>query len=105
MTPRRLPLLVAWLVLALAWGQQAALLHALGHASERLAAHEDSGPLPAKCADHSLFSSLSSALGAQAPQVAAVAPAGVAPEAQRPRSAWTELRLSFLSRAPPASPV
>lgn len=105
MMPRRLPLLVAWLVLALAWGQQAALLHALGHASERLAAHEDSGPIPAKCADHSLFSSLASALGSQAPQVAAVIPASARPEAQQPRSAWTELRLSFLSRAPPASPA
>jgi len=41
-----------WLALALVAGQQLALLHELGHATEQLAQKQDSKPAPSKCDQH-----------------------------------------------------
>lgn len=89
------------LALAFAIGQHVASLHALGHAADAFSQSE-STPAPSKCADHSLFSSIGAALGAEpsvAPFVAAGAPTGVA---SAPASASLARRVHFLSRAPPS---
>lgn len=88
------------LALAFALGQHLAALHALGHAAGALA-HNESAPAPAKCAEHSLFSTLGAAVGssaAAAPCVVAVVAAALPP---LPASASLAPRYSFLSRAPP----
>jgi hypothetical protein len=41
-----------WLAFALVAGQHAALLHELGHATERLSHKQDSKPAPLKCDKH-----------------------------------------------------
>jgi len=89
------------LALAFLLGQQAAALHALGHAADALSQNE-STPAPSKCADHSLFSTFAAALGSKAPVapfVAAVSQVGTTP---LHTSAALAPRFSFLSRAPPS---
>lgn len=98
----RLILVAFGLALSLAIGQQAVLLHALGHAVEDLASG-DSLPSPSTCDQHSLFASAASALGNEppaAPFVAAVVPTGDDLDAPGVDLA---ARRNFLSRAPPAS--
>ena len=93
-------LLAFGLALAFALGQNAAALHALAHAADAVK-QSDSTPAPAKCADHSLFSSMGAAVGSKAP----VAPyvAAVCQVASTPLLASATLapRFTFLSRAPP----
>lgn len=87
--------------LALAIGQNAATLHALGHATDELASH-GKAPAPSQCADHSLFTAVGIAATGKAP----VAPfiAAVLPHSAPVADATASLapRLSFRSRAPPA---
>ena len=52
-----------WLALALLVGQQAAALHDLGHAAERLAQRQDSKTPPASCDQCFACAELSSAVG------------------------------------------
>ena len=52
-----------WLALALLVGQQAAALHDLGHATERLAQRQDSKTPPASCDQCFACAELSSAVG------------------------------------------
>ena len=89
--------------LSLLMGQQAALLHGLGHAAD--AVKQDAGTAPATCADHALYVAFAGGLTAEppaAPFVAAVVPA---PAEQALRSATLAPRHAFHSRAPPASPA
>lgn len=90
-----------WLALALAMGQQAAALHELGHATERVTHKQDSKPAPAKCSECFLFAGLSSAAGAKASALAVVAPASPRPAVLLEQSASLAARLAFRSRAPP----
>ncbi len=92
------------LALALALGQQAAALHALGHAADDLA-QQDSAPAPFKCADHSLFASFAGAMGAEPPVAPFMATVALAERANPQPLAWLAARYSYLSRAPPASPA
>ena len=90
-----------WLALALAMGQQAAALHDLGHAAEKLSHTQDSKPAPSKCDACFACAELSGAAGTKAvaaPFVAAVSPC---PAFHEERSASIAPRLAFLSRAPP----
>jgi hypothetical protein len=90
-----------WLALALALGQQAALLHDLAHATGQVSHKQDSKPAPSKCDECGLFAEFSGAASAQAvaaPFVAAASPRAVF---LREQSASIAPRLAFLSRAPP----
>ena len=89
------------LALGLALGQHAAALHALGHAKDALS-QNDSLPAPAKCADHSLFSTIGAAVGSKAPVAPYVAAVRQAASTPILASASLAPRFSFLSRAPPA---
>ena len=89
------------LAVALLLGQHASALHALGHAIDG-ATQNDGAPVPAKCADHSIFATLGAALGSNAPVapfVAAVLPLRVVP---LHAGATLAPRFNFRSRAPPA---
>ena len=99
---RRLLLFLA-IAFAVALGQHAAVLHAVQHAKEDLAA--GSTQSSQECESHSLFASLGSGAGSDPPAsklVVDVAPMQAAP---LPRFASLAPRYSFLSRAPPAAPV
>jgi hypothetical protein len=89
------------LALALAIGQNAAALHALGHATDELASH-GKAPAPSQCADHSLFTAVGIAAAGKAP----VAPfiASVSPRSPQVAEVAASLapRHGFRSRAPPA---
>jgi hypothetical protein len=91
-----------WLALAVAMGQQAAFLHDLGHATERLSQKRDSNPAPSKCDECSLFAPFSGALGAKAPVAPFVAATHPLAQLVSGRSASLAARLAFRSRAPPA---
>jgi len=91
-----------WLALALVAGQHAALLHDLGHATERLATSGKSNVPPAKCDLHFACSQIAGGLGATA-FVAVFVPA--APPRARAHAvtvASLAPRLAFRSQAPPA---
>ena len=93
--------LVGWLAAAFGLGQQAAALHALGHAVEEAGERQDSAPAPEKCPDHSLFTSFAAALGVDA-YAPAIAPTGATrPAPQHVGAPPAPPRLAFLSRAPP----
>jgi hypothetical protein len=96
--------LLLWLALALAWGQQAAVLHDLGHATAQLAHQQDpSKPAPSsKCDECGLFAEFSGALAAKAVVAPFVAAAAIAAPALVPASVRLAPRLAFLSRAPPS---
>lgn len=85
-------------------GQHAVIQHELRHATQQID-QRDSLPASAKCADHSIYVSLATALGAENALVPFVA-AGLAPAAaEKSRSACLPQRFSFHSRAPPATPA
>jgi len=82
-------------------GQQAALLHDLGHASEKLAQKQDGKPAPAKCDKHFAFTQLTAAAGASSvgiPPVECSVAEFNAPEV----GARTAPTLAYRSQAPPA---
>jgi hypothetical protein len=90
-----------WLALALLVGQQAAALHDLGHATERLAHKQDSKPNSSTCDQCFACAELSGAVGTTLPPL----PSTDASHAQcaRPleRGVAVAPRLAFRSRAPP----
>lgn len=90
-----------WLALALIVGQQAAALHDLGHATERLASQKDSVPSPNSCDKCFMCAGLSS--GAAATLLVLYVPAATTAPPALPdhQSAPTPARFAFLSRAPP----
>ena len=91
-----------WLALALAVGQQAALLHGLAHAVEKVAQKQDSKPTQSRCEQCSLtaqLNGLASAPTKVAPLVAALVPAATFVVHAAP----VATTVVFRSRAPPAS--
>jgi hypothetical protein len=95
------------LPLALAMGQQAAVLHDLGHAAEKLSGKQDPkrSPTSSKCDECGLFAELSGAVGAKAPIAPFVAASTPREAAIRERDATLAPRHAFRSRAPPAAPA
>lgn len=96
--PRRIVFALA-LALALLFGQQAAALHDLGHAVDRIA-HKGSVP-SSPCDQCFACAQLSGAVGTSLPVVPAVPLERGAP-LERPRAGFVAApRLAFLSRGPP----
>jgi len=93
---------VFWVALALAIGQQAALLHDLAHATERLAQRKDSAPAPQTCDKCFLCAERSSAAGATMPALPVVGAIHAPAAVRLPHDAAIAPRLAFHSRAPPA---
>jgi hypothetical protein len=89
-----------WLVFALVAGQQAAALHALGHASERLSQKQDPKPVTTKCADCFVCAQLSAGAAATVPAVALSA-AAFTPHVFAPHGERNVTALAYRSRAPP----
>ncbi len=89
------------LALAVVMGQQAAVLHDLGHATGQWSHKQDSKPAPSKCDECGLAAELSSALGTTAIAVPFVASASPRPVARPDLGVHTATRLAFQSRAPP----
>jgi|SRR5450432_461982 hypothetical protein len=102
MKPIRRLATVLWLALALLVGQQAAALHDLGHATEKLSQKHDSKPGSTTCDQCFACAELSGAAGTTLPQL----PLSDADHAQwaRPldRGVAVAPRLAFHSRAPPS---
>lgn len=97
--PRRLLFALA-LAFALLFGQQAAALHDLGHAVDRIA-HKGSAP-SSPCDQCFACAQLSGAVGTSLPAIPAVPLENAAP-LERARSGFLAApRLAFLSRGPPA---
>ena len=90
-----------WLALALLVGQQAALLHDLGHATEQLGGKKDSKHAPVSCDKCFAAATLSGAVGATMPQVPAVVADTLRDSSPPHRDASIAPRLAFRSRAPP----
>jgi hypothetical protein len=93
---------ILWLALALLVGQQAAALHDLGHATERLSHKQDSKTPPTSCDQCFACAELSGAVGVtvqQVPVVAACTPRAAAPI---DHGVVSPARLAYRSRAPPA---
>src|SRR5450631_788300 len=89
-----------WLALALLVGQQAAALHDLGHATERLAHHQDSKTPPASCDRCFACAELSSAVSA-VPVVLPRVSAGIPVTCLvRDAAVFAAPRLAFRSQAP-----
>ena len=90
-----------WLALALLVGQQAAALHDLGHATEKLSQKHDSKPGSSTCGQCFACAELSGAVGTTLPPL----PSTDADHAQcaRPLEQGVAVapRLAFRSRAPP----
>jgi len=101
MPPVRRVLLAFSLALALLFGQQAAALHDLGHAVDRIA-HKGSLPFGNTCDECFACAQLS---GAAAPSLPAIPPVLLPDGAPRDTgcvSATVAARFAFLSRAPPS---
>jgi hypothetical protein len=93
---------ILWLALALLVGQQAAALHDLGHATEKLSHKQDSKTPPASCDQCFACAELSGAVGVTVPVLPVVA--ACTPHAVDPitRSVASPARLAYRSRAPPS---
>ena len=96
---RRLALAFS-LALALLFGQQAAALHDLGHAVDRIA-HKGSFPFGNTCADCFACAQLGGAVGPALPAVPPLLRPDGAPRDAQCTSATTAPRFAFLSRGPP----
>jgi len=88
-----------WLALALVAGQQAALLHDLGHASEKLT-QKDSKPAPSKCGECFACAQLA---GGGPPTVATVPPVacGIESFIAVEQVAVASAPLAYHAQAPP----
>ena len=90
-----------WLALALLVGQQAAALHDLGHAIQKVE-HKGSTPSSNTCDECFACAQLGAAVGIEPPAI----PQGEATDALPQVATWTspstEPRLAFLSTGPPA---
>jgi hypothetical protein len=95
-------LFAAWLALALVGGQQLVVLHALGHATERIANKDKDATT---CKIHFACSQLASALDGHVPALPPVplAQHGAPQAAESPSTAAPVF--AFLSRGPPAASV
>jgi hypothetical protein len=93
-----------WLALALFMGQQVAVLHDLGHASEQLGQKSDT-KVPKPCNEHFACSQLANAVGSNPPTVPQVSSADVRSASSLDQGTSTPARLAYRSRAPPASSV
>lgn len=89
------------LALALLVGQQAAALHDLGHAVDRIA-HKGSVPIGSKCDECFACAQLSGAVSPSLPAIAPVLLPDGAPRDADCISATLAPRVAFLSRAPPS---
>ena len=90
-----------WLALALVVGQQAAALHALGHATEQLSHKQDSKqPAQSKCGECFVCSQLGAGAATTIPEVAIVE-CGVATAFAEAASAHAAPILAYRSRGPP----
>jgi hypothetical protein len=90
-----------WLALALFVGQQAAALHDLGHATERIAHHQDSKTPPASCDQCFACAELASAVGV-VPTVLPRVSAGIPVTCfVHDAAIFAAPRLAFRSQAPP----
>jgi len=96
-------LVAAWLALALVAGQQLVVLHALGHAADRIANKDTDAT--ATCKVHFACSQLASIVSAKAIPVLPVSLAAHARPVARDLSASVATRFAFLSRGPPGSSV
>lgn len=92
-------LVAAWLAVALVAGQQLVLLHALGHAADRIA-NKDSDA-PAGCKLHFACSQLASAMGAKPPPMLPPVAFSDAAPFVRGASGGAAPFFAFLSRGPP----
>jgi len=90
------------LALALAVGQQAAALHALGHATERFASHKDSTPAKHSSAECFLCAAFSGAAAAPPLALHLFHVTDATPASRDHRSVSIAARFAYLSRAPPA---
>jgi hypothetical protein len=90
-----------WLALALVAGQQAAALHALGHASENLSHKQDSKPAPSKCSEHFACSQLVGGAAATTPSVPLVS-CDLPVFAFLEQGTQSPPTLAYRTRAPPA---
>lgn len=90
-----------WLALALAMGQQAAALHDLGHATDKIFHQQDSKPAPSKCDECFACAELSGVASTKAIAAPFIAAASPRPSLRCERSASIAARVAFLSRAPP----
>ncbi|APV50047.1 hypothetical protein BWI17_10335 [Betaproteobacteria bacterium GR16-43] len=95
-----------WLALAVVVGQQAVLLHDLGHAVERMA--DGTGkqlPAEKKCDTHFTCSQLGSAVGSSAPVFAVAESGSVEVSSFVTAEASQRTRLAYRAQAPPRSLV
>src|SRR4051812_14869601 len=92
-------LVAAWLALSLLAGQQLVLLHALGHAADRIAKKD--GDAPAGCKVHFACSQLASAVGAKAASMPPPAAFSGAIPVSRAAARGAAPIFAFLSRGPP----
>jgi hypothetical protein len=101
MKPIRRLATVLWLALALLVGQQAAALHDLGHATEKLSQKHDSKPGSSTCDQCFACAELSGAVGTTLPTLPALDAAHA--QCARPIEQGVAVapRLAFHSRAPP----
>jgi len=96
-------LVAAWLALALVAGQQLVVLHALGHAADRIA-HKDTDAT-ATCKVHFACSQLASVVSAKPLPVLPVSLGVNALHGARHRAFAVAERFAFLSRGPPPPSV
>ena len=89
-----------WFALLLL-GQQAAALHVVAHAAERLAHREDSIPAQGVCDQCALGAQLSSALGTSVPGLPSLPPASSPAHDTLETPAPADAPVYFRSRAPP----
>jgi hypothetical protein len=90
-----------WLALALVAGQHAAMLHDLGHASEKLADKQGSKPAPTKCGECFACAQLVGGAPATAPSVPPVSN-DIPVFAFHEQGTFAAPVLAYRSQAPPA---
>jgi hypothetical protein len=95
--------LALWLALVLLVGQQAAALHDLGHATDRLSQKKESQHRPSSCDKCFACAELSGAIGATVPAVPVVLADNETPCVVGDLGSPLPTRLAFRSRAPPRS--
>ena len=100
MRPARRIVIAFSLALALLFGQQAAALHDLGHAVDRIA-HKSSLPFGNTCDECFACAQLAGAVGPTLPPIPPVLLPDDAPRDTDCVSATTAPRFAFLSRGPP----
>ena len=94
--------LATWIVLSLLVGQQAVLLHDLGHVFEK---HEQGVPAEKPCDTHYLCAQLGSAVGATAPVIPPAAAPALPVSTQVLAGVAQRARLAYRSQAPPSAPA